>query len=162
MLKYVDTKVTFSEIPNEISLCINFSNCPNKCVNCHSPELSEDIGIEVTFHKLEELILKNTGVTAICFMGGDATPASINLYAKLIKQHFPYLKIGWYSGKQELADETDLHNFDYLKLGPYIEELGPLTSRTTNQRFYKVVTLSGGTSKLIDKTYLFWKNADKC
>lgn len=27
MLKYVDTKVTFSEVPNEISLCINISNC---------------------------------------------------------------------------------------------------------------------------------------
>ena len=28
MLKYVDTLVTFSEIPDEISLCINVSNCP--------------------------------------------------------------------------------------------------------------------------------------
>ena len=27
MLKYVDTKVTFAEVPNEISLCINISNC---------------------------------------------------------------------------------------------------------------------------------------
>ncbi len=28
MLKYVDTKVTFSEILSEITLCINISNCP--------------------------------------------------------------------------------------------------------------------------------------
>lgn len=26
-----------------------------------------------------------------------------------------------------------------IKLGPYIEELGPLTSKTTNQRMYKVI-----------------------
>ena len=28
MLKYVDTMVTFSEVPSEITLCINVSNCP--------------------------------------------------------------------------------------------------------------------------------------
>ena len=44
MLKYVDTKVTFAEVPNEISLCINISNCPCKCHNCHSSYLAEDIG----------------------------------------------------------------------------------------------------------------------
>ena len=27
MLKYVDTMVTFSEVPDEISLCIEISNC---------------------------------------------------------------------------------------------------------------------------------------
>lgn len=27
MLKYVDTLVTFSEVLNEITLCINISNC---------------------------------------------------------------------------------------------------------------------------------------
>ena len=28
MLKYVDILVGFSEVPNEISLCIEISNCP--------------------------------------------------------------------------------------------------------------------------------------
>ena len=28
MIKYVDTLVSFSEVPNEITLCINISNCP--------------------------------------------------------------------------------------------------------------------------------------
>ena len=27
-LKFVDTMVTFSEIPDEITLCFNISNCP--------------------------------------------------------------------------------------------------------------------------------------
>ena len=26
--------------------------------------------------------------------------------------------------------------FDYIKVGPYVEELGPLTSKTTNQKLY--------------------------
>ena len=38
-----------------------------------------------------------------------------------------------------------------IKLGPYIEELGPLNSKTTNQRFYKVINC-----KLIDITDVFW------
>ena len=28
MLKYVNTLVSFSEVPDEISLCIGVSNCP--------------------------------------------------------------------------------------------------------------------------------------
>jgi anaerobic ribonucleoside-triphosphate reductase activating protein len=31
-----------------------------------------------------------------------------------------------------------LHNFDYIKLGAYIEELGGLDSLKTNQRLYKI------------------------
>ena len=47
MLKYIDTKVTFAEVPNEISLCINISNCPCNCKGCHSSYLAEDIGNSV-------------------------------------------------------------------------------------------------------------------
>ena len=44
MLKYVDTKIVFREVPDEITLCINISNCPCHCKGCHSPYLAEDIG----------------------------------------------------------------------------------------------------------------------
>ena len=44
MLKYVDTKVVFQEIPDEITLAINISNCPCHCPGCHSSYLAEDIG----------------------------------------------------------------------------------------------------------------------
>lgn len=158
MLKYVDTAVTFSELPDEITLCINISNCPNNCEGCHSPYLSEDIGEILIWSRIEHLINSNKGITAICFMGGDNDTKLINHYASLIKDKFYWIKIGWYSGKQELAKEIDLFNFDYIKLGPYIEELGPLTSKTTNQKLYKIVQLSGGKHKLIDLTYRFWKH----
>ena len=39
MLKYLNCQVTFAEVPDEISLCINITNCPNRCPGCHSPEL---------------------------------------------------------------------------------------------------------------------------
>ena len=152
MLKYVDTKVTFSEVPDEISLCINISNCPCNCKNCHSSYLAQDIGTELTFSELRRLIKHNSGISCIAFMGGDSEPKRIDALASFVTNHYQ-LKVAWYSGRQELSKEIDLQNFDAIKLGPYIEELGPLNSRTTNQRFYKV-----NGRKLVDITSKFWKH----
>lgn len=65
------------------------------------------------------------------------------------------IKIGWYSGRATLADEIDLYNFDYIKLGPYIEECGPLDNPNTNQRLYKTIMTDDG-PKLKDITFRFW------
>lgn len=161
MLKYVDTLVTFSEVPDEISLCINISNCQCHCKNCHSPYLAEDIGEELNSHSLKELINNNKGITCISFMGGDSNPSDIDALAQWVKINYP-LKVAWYSGRQELSKEIDLKNFNFIKLGPYIEELGPLTSKTTNQKFYKVedVGYKDGSIRyeLIDMTYKFHRN----
>lgn len=154
MIKYVDTMVTFSEVPDEISLCIEISNCPCHCKNCHSSYLAEDIGEELTFKALDTLIKNNNGITCVAFMGGDAEPMGINILASYVKEYYPNIKTAWYSGRQELSKDINLEFFDYIKLGPYIEELGPLTSKTTNQKFYKVVD-----NKLEDITYKFYRNA---
>ena len=153
MIKYVNTMVTFSEVPDEISLCIEISNCPCHCKGCHSAYLAEDIGEPLTVNELKNLIQKSDGITCISFMGGDSDPSEINNLARWIKRfmHNKY-KVAWYSGRQELSKDIDLKNFDAIKLGPYTEELGPLTKNTTNQRFYKVIN-----NELIDNTYLFWK-----
>ena len=157
MLKYVDTMVTFSEVPNEITLCINISNCKCHCKGCHSAYLAEDIGEELTCKKLEE---NNEGITCICFMGGDSSPKEIDMFARCIKDLYD-IKVAWYSGRQELNKYINLKYFDFIKLGPYIEEFGPLNSKTTNQRFYQVIKshYEDGTSgyELLDTTYKFWK-----
>lgn len=152
MLKYVDILVGFSEVPNEISLCISISNCPCKCANCHSAYLAKDIGKELDLQALTTLIDKHKGITCVCIMGGDANSSEVDDIAQDIKEYYPKLKVAWYSGKQELSKDINLEFFDFIKLGPYIEELGPLNSKTTNQRFYKVEN-----NKLIDITYKFQK-----
>lgn len=151
MLKYVDAKVVFAEVPDEVTLAINISNCPCQCKGCHSSYLAQDIGTELTFNEVRKLIKKNSGISCIALMGGDAEPDKINTLASFVTNHYQ-LKVAWYSGRQELSNHIDLYNFDYIKLGPYKEEFGPLNSRTTNQRFYKV---SDG--KLINITSKFWK-----
>ena len=152
MLKYVDAKVVFTEVPNEITLAINISGCPCNCKGCHSSYLAEDIGTELTFNEVRKLIKKNNGISCIALMGGDAEPNKINALASFIINHYSSIKVAWYSGRQELSEDIELSNFDFIKLGPYKGEFGPLNSRTTNQRFYKV---SDG--ELIDITSKFWK-----
>lgn len=153
MLKYVDTKIVFQEIPDEITLAINISGCPCNCRGCHSSYLAEDIGEPLDLQHLTNLIDSNKGITCVCIMGGDANPSEVDDIAQDIKEYYPELKVGWYSGRQELSNSIDLFNFDYIKLGPYKEEFGPLNSRTTNQRFYKV-----NGKELIDITNKFWKH----
>ena len=152
MLKYVNTLVSFSEVPDEISLCIEISNCPCHCKGCHSPYLAENIGNVLNLQALTSLIDSNNGITCVCIMGGDANPSEVDDIAQDIKEYYPKLKVAWYSGKQELSKDINLEFFDFIKLGPYIEELGPLNSKTTNQRFYKIEN-----NKLIDITYKFQK-----
>ena len=152
MLKYVDTLVTFSEVPNEITLAINISNCPCHCEGCHSSYLAKDIGTPLTFEELNKLIEDNKGISCIAIMGGDSNPLEVSNIAFYIKSIWDNLKVAWYSGRQELSKDINLKNFDFVKLGPYIKELGPLNSKTTNQRFYKV-----NSNQLIDITKKFWK-----
>lgn len=152
MLKYVDTLITFSEIPNEISLCINLSGCPHRCKGCHSPYLWNDMGEPLEFHVLDTLIRNNQGISNVCFMGGDNDiPRVLDLVDRVKKVH--HLNTAVYSGNDLLPSvyETN-NNLDYIKIGRYIEELGPLTSEYTNQKMYKRVD-----GKLIDITSEFWK-----
>lgn len=154
MLKYHSTYIGFREIPDEISLCINLTNCPNNCKGCHSPWLKEDNGTPLTYTGLKRLIHNNKGITCVCFMGGDKEPWEIKRLATLIKEETD-LKTAWYSGKDYLMNLSTNTAFDYVKIGPYIEEFGPLDSKTTNQQLFK---FDWKTCTLDNITYKFWKN----
>ena len=156
MLKYVDSKVTFTEIPDEITLCINISNCPCHCEECHSSYLAEDIGKSLNLEALTNLIDSNNGISCVCIMGGDANPSEVDDIAQDIKKYYPELKVAWYSGRQELSKEIELKNFNYIKLGPYIKDKGPLNCRTTNQVMLKIDVIQGKVFKK-DITAKFWK-----
>ncbi len=157
MLKYVNFDIVFQEIPDEVTLAINISNCPNGCSGCHSPFLQQDAG-EVLTEEILTYLLHEYGksVTCICFMGGDSVPDEIVRLAEFLQnQSFVSVKVGWYSGNQDLPSSFRPDFFQYIKLGPYIEHLGPLKSNTTNQRLYKV----DESGQMIDITSRFWKTA---
>lgn len=145
-MKYVDHGIYFREFPDEIAYCFNISGCPNKCPECHSKYLWEDIGTPLTIENIKSNIDDN--IDFIGLMGGDQDPNYISELAANLK-NLGY-KVGWYSGKDKIL--VDINNFDYIKTGPYIAKFGSLDKLTTNQRYYKIVD-----GKLIDQTYKFWK-----
>lgn len=71
-------------------------------------------------------------------MGGDAEPTEVERIARWIRTTYPHLKTAWYSGSSDLSQGFDISVLDYLKLGPFIEALGGLTSPDTNQKLYKI------------------------
>lgn len=154
MIKFADTKIVFQEVPDEVSLAINITGCKNNCKGCHSPYLAEDIGKVLTLDVLEHLIRKNQGITCVSFMGGDSDTVRVDGLAEFVRKCFPSLKVAWYSGRDELSEHIYISNFDYIKLGHYDEECGPLSNPNTNQRMYKI-----SKGELIDITNRFWNES---
>lgn len=155
MVKYYNAMVVFEEIPNEITLAINITNCPCHCKGCHSKFLWEDIGTPLTADEIDILIEKNDGITCVCFMGGDAEPDTINLLAEYVHET-KNLKVGWYSGQDTYHKNINFDWFDYVKIGHYDEERGGLNKETTNQILYKICR-EGEKQWVEDITHLFWK-----
>ena len=155
MLKYANFDIVFQEVPDEVTLAINISNCPNQCPGCHSKYLWDNVGSNLDMAELNRLVDQyKSGITCVCFMGGDADPKEVAELAWQLKTHYKNLKMAWYSGKNELPQNVSTDHFDYIKLGRYVAELGPLDSATTNQRMMK--RLADGRVK--DITERFRKN----
>jgi len=154
MLRLASYDIVFQEIPGEVTLALNISGCPNRCPSCHSPHLWEDIGEELDEELLSGLLAKySPGITCVCFMGGDSDPLEVGRLSVFVRESAAgRIKIGWYSGKTGFATECSLENFDFLKLGPYVEKLGGLDSAPTNQRFYAIEN-----GRMIDHTDRFRK-----
>ena len=150
MLKVASYDIVFQEVPGEVTLALNISSCPNRCPGCHSPHLWEDIGEELSDELLRLLIERyRTGLTCVCFMGGDQDPDEVRRLAMKVREQG--LKTAWYSGHRFVPSSRQAV-FDYVKTGPYIEALGGLKSATTNQRFYR---REG--DRWTDQTYVFQK-----
>lgn len=154
MLRYVNIGIVFQEIPDEVTLSVNISNCPCRCPGCHSSYLWEDTGDVLDSRVIDTFMQKYGGsITCICFMGGDASPVDVESLAIYIHSMYDDVKVGWYSGRQKVVAGVDKSNFDYIKVGPYIQHLGGLKDRSTNQRLYK----KQPDGNFLDITSRFWR-----
>ena len=155
MLKYISTDIVFQEVPDEVSLAISITGCPNRCPDCHSKYLWEDTGDELNEDSVGKEIEKyKDDITCVCFMGGDRDKHAVYRLAKHVKEKYPDLKVAWYSGASEIDDDFPWHDFDYIKVGPYIHRYGPLDSEGTNQRMLKKIDGKNWE----DITYAFYRN----
>lgn len=152
-LKYSNYEIVLQEVPDEISLAINITECPHRCEGCHSSYLSENTG-RYFYSDVDKIIGQYAGlITCVCFMGGDQHMEDLRIQLQYIKEGYG-LKTCVYSG----ADTSAIFNgclplLDYLKTGHFDQGKGGLNSRNTNQRFYAVRN-----GRLEDITYRFWKD----
>ena len=152
MVRYHNLDIVLAEIPGETTLAFNITNCPNRCPGCHSPHLTADEGRVLDDAELLALLAcYGRSVTCVAFMGGDAEPHKIARLAKTVRKTYPVLHTAWYSGREELPEGFESAAFDYVKLGGWVEALGPLTAPATNQRLYRV----GQDGTMEDITELF-------
>lgn len=132
MLYYQGYTVSFQEVPDEISLVIQVADCPHHCPGCHSPQLQMPIG-DPLFKDLPRMLTEyEDAITCVCFMGEGRDDAELHACHGIVKAWG--LKTCLYTGGYGMHG----CKWDYIKIGPYIEENGPLTSRTTNQRMIRV------------------------
>lgn len=140
MLKYATYDIVFQEFPDEVTLAIDLSLCPNRCPGCHSAALQGDVGDELTPAALDDLISRYAdAITCVGLMGGDNDPEAVwQLFDHIRATYGGRYKTGWYSGRTLVPPSDRLAAIDYLKLGPWQAARGPLGSPTTNQRYYRV------------------------
>jgi anaerobic ribonucleoside-triphosphate reductase activating protein len=151
MLKYVENKVVFEEIPDCVTLAVTISNCPFHCVGCHSEYLHQDVGDELNENVIDTLINKNKGVNCFLFLGDGKDICILCELSKYIHEKYPEILTAVYSGWDLILPEYE-ECFDYIKIGKWKEECGPLNKKTTNQRLYKKID-----GELVDITHKFWE-----
>ena len=147
MIKYTDSSVVFEEIPDRVTLAFSISNCQNNCIGCHSAFLRQNIGTIMTKEHLVEKYDKELKLCNCFLLLGEGNDReALFEISDFIKEKYN-IETAIYSGRPQVEDEF-YKRFDFVKIGPYMADRGPLNKETTNQQLF----YHGD-----DITYKFWK-----
>lgn len=151
-LYYSHPQQTFQEVPGEITLALSISGCNLKCKGCHSTEtFPPTYGYELTTEELSKLLKKFRHTSCVLFYGGEWNLPYLTEMIDFVKRSG--LKFCLYTGRNlSYFDNDFISKLDFIKVGPYIEKKGNLTSPNTNQKFFQLKP-----DGFIDKTHLFQK-----
>lgn len=165
VIYYYSPQVTFREIPDEISLTIP-TLCYNHCSkDCNSKfcwiENWKEKKEELTGNAFANLLKENPGITCVTFMT-STNFYQLRGYFWYIKANHPNIKTALYIGQNldyllKYRDfcELNFENIDYIKVGAFDKNFGPLDNPNTNQRFYKINHLCKGKDKFENITDKF-------
>jgi anaerobic ribonucleoside-triphosphate reductase activating protein len=143
MIRYKDVNIVLQEIPGEITLVFTITGCSLNCKGCHSSYLwKKGTGNILSDDIIKELICKYKGIiSCVLFMGGEWESDLVNKI-KLCNSYD--LKTALYTGlnlyEVESLNKELLSILSYIKVGRWIEELGGLSSLSTNQRLINLKT----------------------
>ena len=149
-------QITTQDVLDEIALAISISGCPLHCPGCHSSfTWNPTFGEKLTNELLQTLIDKNPHISCVLFYGGEWRIDRLIELIDVVKSN--NLKVCLYTGLmlEEIKNTHRhlLHKLDYLKVGRWITEKGGLNKKTTNQKFYKIISkkyIKTHTEKYID------------
>ena len=148
MIKSIDNSVVFEEIPDKVTLAFSITNCQNRCKGCHSAHLRCNIGEILDENVIDEKFAKTIKMcNCVLFLGEGNDKEGLIRLNNYIKNKYN-VETAIYSGRDEVEDDL-FEYFDYVKVGSYKEECGPLNKKTTNQRLFYHKK---------DITNKFWKN----
>jgi len=132
-MNYSHPQIVLQEVPGEITLALSISGCPIRCPGCHSPFTWNPLyGQLMNKSSLFQLIEKYENmISCVLFYGGEWEK-------ELLKKHLDDIRrrgllTALYTGLDTVDDEI-ASRLDFVKLGPWIESLGGLDSKGTNQR----------------------------
>ncbi|NLJ51009.1 MAG: anaerobic ribonucleoside-triphosphate reductase activating protein [Alcaligenaceae bacterium] len=135
-LRYLHEEVVWIEVPGEVSLAYQFTGCPLRCKGCHSADtwkLGTGKQLSPDYFR-QRLVQYQNLITCVLFMGGEWQSEQLLPYLRLAQE--ANLKTCLYTGLEKEEVPTELLPYlDYLKVGPWIAELGGLDNPNTNQRF---------------------------
>ena len=155
----VDYGVTLTEIPDRITLFLEFGNCMARCHGCHSKNLWLPVDNPMSMQEVVTIATKyrELGCNAIVLMGGTTNGFFRKDLEKLLMKLCGVYgnNVGLFSGHDSLTKHVELMRYlRWLKIGHYNETKGGLSNPLTNQRFYEIIN-----NRAIDKTYLFRRDA---
>ena len=142
LVPVVSTGITLNEVPDKVAFFIELGSCTQRCKGCHSKELWEEVKEPTSLDTLLKEVEKATdkGANAIVLMGGTCNGLNIKELSTILQALSDIAPTCLYSGSDDqklnrfLVENTDI---TWIKTGSYKEELGGLSSPTTNQRFYR-------------------------
>jgi len=131
--------VVFQEVPDEVSLAFVISGCPLKCEGCHSKDTwDKTLGSALSNQRFITYVEKYKGmISCVLFFGGEWQSQSLIEKLEIAKTY--NLKTCLYTGLERLPKRI-LANLDYVKLGPWLKQLGGLENKNSNQKFIDVKT----------------------
>lgn len=131
--------IVMEEIPTELSLSFSCTGCPIRCPNCHWKELQDpNRGHKLTIDEYIQILDKYKDfVTCILFFGGEWNKDCLKDFLIIARSYG--FKTALYTGLSDINDDIKQY-LNYLKIGPYIENLGPLNSIKTNQKLINLDT----------------------